>query len=220
MRSSRSRHPWDILRLLLPTDANELYALIDANRAYLAPWMPWAPGQTLQHTLDFIHATRRQLTENNGFQVALTERDHSGEGGGRGEGEGWGGCGGRGKDGSERIVGVLGFHGVDWTNRATSLGYWLAEAAQGKGTMTRAVAALVDHALIGWQLNRVEIRADVANRRSRAIPERLGFQQEGTLRQAARIGDRYIDHAVYSMLAADPPTLAADRPTLRCRPAR
>lgn len=167
------------LRLLDESDAHELYALIDANRAHLARWMPWAPGQTLRHTLDFIRAAHRQLTENNGFQVALTEREH--------------------------IIGVLGFHGVDWTNRATGLGYWLAAAAQGQGTMTRAVAALVDHALTGWQLNRVEIRADVQNLRSRAIPERLGFQQEGTLRQAARIGDRYIDHVVYSMLAADWP---------------
>ncbi len=175
--SSRSRHPWDILRLLQPSDADELHALIDANRAHLAPWTSWAHGQTRQHTLDFIHATRRQLTENNGFQVALTER--------------------------ELIVGVIGFLSVDWANRSTSIGYWLAEAAQGRGTMTRAVAALTDHALTAWQLNRVEIRADVANRRSRAIPERLGFQQEGTLRQAARIGDRYVDHAVYAMLAAD-----------------
>jgi ribosomal-protein-serine acetyltransferase len=190
MCSSRSRHPWNILRPLAPTDAHELYALINANRAYLAPWMPWAPGQTLQQTLDFILATNRQLTENNGFQVALIEPKRSGS-----SGEGSGG----------RIVGVLGFHGVDWTNRATSLGYWLAEAAQGQGTMTRAVAALVDHALTGWQLNRVEIRADVENLRSRAIPERLGFSQEGILRQAARIGDRYIDHVVYSMLAADWP---------------
>lgn len=167
------------MRLLDESDADALYALIDANRAYLAPWMPWAPGQTLQHTLDFIRTTRKQLTENDGFQVALTDE--------------------------ERIIGVLGFHSVDWVNRAASLGYWLAEAAQGQGTMTRAVAALVDHALIGWQLNRVEIRAGVENLRSRGVPERLGFQQEGTLRQAARLGERYADHAVYSMLAADWP---------------
>lgn len=167
------------LRLLDEPDARELHALIDANRAYLARWMPWAQGQTPQDTLDFIRATRRQLTENNGFQVALTER--------------------------EQVIGVLGFLGVDWVNRATSLGYWLAEAAQGQGTMTRAVAALVEHAFTGWRLNRVEIRADVHNLRSRAIAERLGFQQEGTLRQAARLGDRYIDHVVYAMLAANWP---------------
>jgi ribosomal-protein-serine acetyltransferase len=167
------------LRLLDETDAPELYALIDANRAHLAHWMPWAPGQTLGHTLDFIRSTQKQIADNDGFQVALADQ--------------------------ERIIGVLGFHGVDWANHATSIGYWLGEAAQGHGTMTRAVAALVDHAFTGWHLNRVEIRADVHNLRSRAIPQRLGFQQEGTLRGAARLGERYIDHAVYSMLAADWP---------------
>ena len=52
-------------------------------------------------------------------------------------------------------------------------------------------------------LNRVEIRAAPENRRSRAIPERLGFTEEGTLRQAERVGERYLDSAVYAMLAED-----------------
>ena len=65
--------------------------------------------------------------------------------------------------------------------------------------MTEAVRALVDQALGPWRLRRVEIRAAVENHRSRAIPERLGFHQEGVLRQAERIGDRYVDHVVYAM---------------------
>jgi hypothetical protein len=48
---------------------------------------------------------------------------------------------------------------------------------------------------------RVEIRAAPENARSRAIPERLGFTQEGTLRQVERVGDRYLDNVVYAMLA-------------------
>jgi hypothetical protein len=43
---------------------------------------------------------------------------------------------------------------------------------------------------------RVEIRAAPANARSRAIPERPGFTQEGTLRQVERVGDRYLDNVV------------------------
>ncbi len=46
-----------------------------------------------------------------------------------------------------RIVGVAGFHRIDWTARATSIGYWLAEDHQGAGTMTLAVRALVDYAI-------------------------------------------------------------------------
>jgi ribosomal-protein-serine acetyltransferase len=101
------------------------------------------------------------------------------------------------------MAGVIGYISVGWSNRATSLGYWLAEELQGEGTMTAAVRVLTDHALAEWDLNRVEIRAASGNRRSRAIPERLRFRAEGTLRQAERVGDRYVDSVVYSMLAED-----------------
>jgi len=165
------------LRALAETDAIELHALIEANRAHLARWMPWAANQTPENTADFIRSTRRQLANGDGLQAALTS--------------------------GTAIVGVAGFHGVDWPNRATSLGYWLAAAAQGHGAMTHAVRALVDHAIGTWELNRVEIRADVENLRSRAIPERLGFKIEGTLRQAQRLGESYRDQVVYAMLAEE-----------------
>ena len=65
--------------------------------------------------------------------------------------------------------------------------------------MTATVAALLDHAFDHWKLARVEIRAGVANTRSRAIPERLGFREEGVLPAAERIGTRVIDHVIYVM---------------------
>jgi ribosomal-protein-serine acetyltransferase len=164
------------LRLIEEADADELYALVDANRGYLARWMPWASSQTRAGALEFIRMTRRQLADNDGFQTVIV----------------------RGAD----IIGIVGFHGVDWRHRQTSIGYWLDERQQGQGIMTGAVRALVDHALLGWRLNRVEIRAAPENQRSRAIPERLGFRQEGVLRESELIGDRYLDAVVYGMLAS------------------
>lgn len=168
-----------LLRLLEESDAQELHALIETNRDHLARWMPWAAGQTLGDTLTFIRRTREQLANNDGFQTAVIE------------------------DG--RIAGVVGFHGVSWEHRSTSIGYWLAESAQGRGTMTRSVRALVEHALTRWRLNRVEIRAAVANTQSRAISERLGLTQEGVARGAERIGERYVDLVIYAMLAGELP---------------
>jgi ribosomal-protein-serine acetyltransferase len=69
--------------------------------------------------------------------------------------------------------------------------------------MTLAVRALVDHAFAVWDLNRVEIAAAVENTRSRALVRRLGFVEEGTRRQAERVGNRYLDHVVHSMLASE-----------------
>lgn len=165
------------LRLLEDGDAEELYAVVDANRAYLARWMPWAKGDTLEGVGDFIRMSRRQLAANEGFSLGIIN------------------------DGD--IVGTIGFDRLDWKNRSCSVGYWIAEHAQGRGTVTLAVTALLDHAFGTWDLNRVEIRAGVKNTRSRAVPERLGFTQEGVLRQAERVGDRFVDHVVYAMLAAE-----------------
>lgn len=165
------------LRLLQEADAQELHALIEANRAYLARWLPWAEGQSLEDTLDFIRNARSQASDNGGFQAAIV------------------------LDGG--IVGVAGYPVVDWGNRSARIGYWLDAAHQGKGTMTAAVRFLVDHALTVWQLNRVEILVATENRRSRAIPGRLGFREDGTLREFHLVGGRYLDCASYSMLAAD-----------------
>jgi ribosomal-protein-serine acetyltransferase len=166
------------LRLFEEADADELFALTDRNRAHLEPWMPWIPAtRSPEDTLAFIRLTRRQVADNDGLQVAIL------------------------RDGT--IAGVAGYHRVDWANRATSIGYWLSADAQGRGTMTEAVRALVDHAFVEWGLERVEIQAAVDNARSRAIPERLGFREEGVRRHAERVGDRWHDLAVYAMLAAD-----------------
>jgi ribosomal-protein-serine acetyltransferase len=165
------------LRLLEESDAQELHALVERNRERLARWMAWAEHQTPEQTLSFIRATRRQVAENDGLTMAIAS--------------------------DAEIIGVVGFHGVDWQHRSTSVGYWLTEGEEGRGTMTQAVAALVGHAFDRWRLNRVEIRADVRNTRSRAVAERLGFRQEGTLREAYRVGGRYSDDVVYSMLASD-----------------
>ena len=165
------------LRLLEEADADELSRLVEANRPYLAEWLPWARGNGPAETLAFIRTTVQQLADDNGFATAIVD----------------GGA----------IVGTVGFHRIDWANRATSIGYWLAESSQGRGTMTEAVRAITTHAFEVWKLNRVEIRAAVGNTRSAAIPLRLGFVEEGVLRQVERHGDEFKDLAVYSMLAAD-----------------
>lgn len=166
------------LRALEDGDAEELFALIETNRAHLAHWMPFV-GQTrgVADSLAFIRAARRQHEENRGMQLALRQDD--------------------------RIIGVVGFHAIDWTRKSTSIGYWLAADRQGAGTMTAAVCALLNHAFDTWQLSRVEIRAGVLNARSRAIPLRLGFREEGVLRAAERIGSRVIDHVIYVMTARE-----------------
>lgn len=155
----------------------KLHELIEANRVYLAAWLPWAAEQSFADTLGFIQKTRAQLDGNDGFQASVLVEG--------------------------RIAGVIGYTAVDWEERSTKLGYWLAAEQQGRGTMSAAVVALTDHALSAWKLRRVTIRVATENARSRAIPERLGYREEATLPKVERVGGRDLDLAVYSMAAED-----------------
>ena len=164
------------LRLFEESDAEDLVRVIDENREYLAAWLPWVEttSQSVDVRREFIRHTRQQVADNDGFHAAIIDGD--------------------------KIIGVVGFHSIDWNNRSTSIGYWLAADRQGRGTMTEAVKALTTHAFEVWDLNRVEIRVATDNLRSAAIPKRLGFTEEGVLHQAERHGDTFKDVAVHAML--------------------
>ena len=164
-------------------DADELFRVTDRNRTYLRQWLPWLDNITRpEDTRAFIRAARAQASQNNGTQLALR------------------------LDG--RIAGIVGHHQIDWRNRLTSVGYWVSEPHQGRGLVTAATRALVNHAFGEARLNRVEIRCAVGNYKSRAIPERLGFRREGLLRDAEWLYDQFVDHIVYGMVARDWATAA------------
>ncbi len=165
------------LRPLVLADVEALGATIEANLEHLRPWMPWATGYEQLSTLAFVEAAQRQVREEQGAQFALVR--------------------------ATSIVGTIGFHAINWPNRSTSIGYWLAADAQGHGIVTSAVRALCELAFGEWGLHRVELRAQPANVRSRAVAERCGFTAEGVAREAERVGDRFHDLVVYSLLVGD-----------------
>src|SRR4051794_8495688 len=165
------------LRLLEPHHADELYAAVDANRAHLREWLPWVDdSKSSADTLAFINRNLARLARNDGFQVGIWERG--------------------------RILGAVGHLYVNHLSRKTEIGYWLAADGCGRGVMTRAVIAMTDHAFDEYKLNRMEIHCAVGNAPSRAMPERLGFQQEGVLRQAGWLYDHFVDHVIYGILAS------------------
>ena len=165
------------LRVLDDADTSELHALIELNRARLARWIQWANEQTLQDTRAFLGRARAKEQEGSGLSRGIVA--------------------------AGRLAGIVGVS-VDRANRSGAIGYWLDEASAGKGVVTAAVAALAQDSFARYRLVRVEIRADVDNRASCAVAERLGFVLEGVMRQGYRVTDeRFSDDAVYSLLAAE-----------------
>ncbi|MBS1766588.1 MAG: GNAT family N-acetyltransferase [Acidobacteria bacterium] len=162
------------LRPLKLADAPALFALVEANRAHLRRWLPWVDLNTdIAHTRAFIR-----------LHQALEKRGEV-----RTYGLWW----------KRRLVGIAGLHSLDHENASGAVGYWLAADAEGHGLMSKAVGRLLDHAFGRLKLHRVELRAAVRNRRSRALAERLGFHHEGTARGAQALRGRFIDLAVYAL---------------------
>jgi len=166
------------LRPLRLADARAVFEQVDANRLRLRRWLPWLDeNRSPADSRAYILRMRAQARTGLGLSYGLW----------------WKG----------RLVGVAGFNWIDTANHSAAIGYWLAREAEGHGLMTAAVSALLRHGFRRLDLNRIEIRAGIRNLRSRAIPERLGFRREGTLRQAEWVNGRYVDHAVYGLLAEE-----------------
>ncbi|WP_301108037.1 GNAT family protein [Sporosarcina sp.] len=166
------------LKLIGQKDAEELFELVNASRENLREWLPWVDSMTdAEQYGPIIEAWLQQFAEEDGFQAGILYNG--------------------------KLAGMAGFHLVNYSNRQTSIGYWLAEAYQGKGIMTAVVRALLDYAFEEYDCHRVEIKCGTDNVKSRAIPERLGFMEEGVIRDGEFLYDHFHDLILYSMLDED-----------------
>jgi ribosomal-protein-serine acetyltransferase len=155
-------------------DAEALAALVDTDAAHLAPWFPWVAGTSSATTRSFIEEALAVFARGAGFEAGI-----------------W--------DGG-RLVGAVGVHGVDARSERGQIGYWISRSHQGRGAVTAVVRAVMARQFGEIGFHKLEIRADAANLRSRAVAERLGFTLEGTLRRALWNGSESVDQVVYGML--------------------
>jgi [ribosomal protein S5]-alanine N-acetyltransferase len=82
---------------------------------------------------------------------------------------------------------------------ACSLGYSLAEHAQGKGLMREALAAAIPFVFDELRLHRIQANYMPHNRRSGAVLRALGFVVEGYARDYLMIDGRWEDHVLTSL---------------------
>lgn len=162
------------LRLLEERHVEDYFALIKRNQAYLQAWIAVEAYEGTVETLRaYVKQRLLQFVEGSGYHLGIWYRD--------------------------ALVGIVDYR-PNWRNRTVELGYWLDAALQGKGIVTQACSTMVRHAFDEHQVQKVEISCAIDNPRSRAVAERLGFTQEGMLRQAVRLHDRYVDGVFYGLL--------------------
>jgi ribosomal-protein-serine acetyltransferase len=163
------------LTLIEHRHAEEFFQLMVKNRDYIGEWLSFVyKVNKVEDTIQFIESTLKKFSQNNGLNTCIW---YKGE-----------------------IAGTIGLHFIDWNNKKTEIGYWLGKEFSGKGIMTESCRALLHYVFDELKLNRVEIRAIKENTKSRAIPEKLGFKEEGILRQSAYNHGHPVNSIVYGII--------------------
>ncbi|MCP4321324.1 MAG: GNAT family N-acetyltransferase [Alteromonadales bacterium] len=155
--------------------AQPLFELTESNRSYLREWLPWLDSvNKIEDTQAFITST---IDKNLNLTFVIFNKGN--------------------------VCGIAEFYSIDRNQKIGSIGYWLSEKHIGKGIMTGVVKHLLKLGFSNHNLNKIEIRCAEGNVKSRAIPERLSFVNEATLRQCEWLYSKYVNHVVYSLLASE-----------------
>jgi RimJ/RimL family protein N-acetyltransferase len=166
-----------VVRCWDPVDAPLLKAAIDESLDELRPWMPWAAEepQPLEAKVKLLRTFRGRFDLGEEFVYGIFSRDEA------------------------AVVGGTGLHRRS-EDDSFEIGYWVRTSHAGRGFATEASAALTRVAFELCGVERVDIRVDPANAASAAVPRKLGFAEEATLRRRLRYPEPR-DVVVFSLFA-------------------
>ncbi len=166
------------LELMKDDHALPLLELVNANRLHLREWLPWVDHmQTIEQFLNFIAQSEKKEAAGTDFAYMIL---YNGVAAGR-----------------------IGIYNIDQQNKIGAIGYWLGEAFSGKGIISKACIALINHSFASLDINRIELKCGTGNLKSQAVAERLGFNKEGIIRRGELLYNNFIDLYLYSMLKTD-----------------
>ncbi len=167
-----------VLRVPSVFDAPAVNAAQRESFAELQRWMKWASSPiALEETI--AHARLASEVFGSGEDFAL-----------------WGFL-----KSTDDFVLACGLHHCDWEVPKFEIGYWCRTSYQGHGYVTEAVRALTRVGFEQLGANRIEIRCDERNSRSRRVAERAGYRLEAKLENDSRAPDRSLRNTlVYALL--------------------
>lgn len=172
-----------VIRCYNPSDAWLLKASVDQSREHLMPWMPWAEGdpEDVQAYISRLRFFRGKFDLGENYIYGIFNKDE------------------------DFLIGGTGLH-PRVGNKATEIGYWIHKNYINKGLASETTMALTKVAFEVCQMIRVEIHCDPDNLRSAAIPRKLGYTHDATLRKRLeQTNGTFRDTMIWSLLADEYP---------------
>ncbi|MEX0272145.1 GNAT family N-acetyltransferase [Leptolyngbyaceae cyanobacterium UHCC 1019] len=170
-----------VLRCWNPGDASLLSTAIAQSLEHLKVWLLWARKEPkdLQQRVGWLRQSRGEFDLGQNFNYGIFNLDET------------------------QVLGAIGLH-TDSYDDALEIGYWIGAHHINHGLATEAAAALTKVAFEVNQVTRVEIHCAPTNLASAAVPRKLGFTHEVTLRQREEDHEGCKrDSMVWSLFAED-----------------
>jgi RimJ/RimL family protein N-acetyltransferase len=182
-----------VIRCYNPVDAPLMVASVTENIEHLRPWMAWIADEpeTLEQKIDRIRKFRGNFDHGLDYIYGIFDLQET------------------------RLLGGTGLH-TRIGPRAREIGYWIHKDYIGQGLATESSAALIRVAFEIDKVNRVEIHCAPENVASSAVPRKLGFTHEATLKKRTPFGDGELrDSMIWTLFAADYPASPASRASIQ-----
>jgi ribosomal-protein-serine acetyltransferase len=184
-RAELRQRPLETPRLSLApveaADASDLWSAVETSRAHLEKWLPWVPFNT-DLDASWRYCESSAIDWDHGRALRLTIRERA----------------------TRRFLGVVGLEALAHLHQSAELGYWLRADGVRRGYMTEAARATVIWAFKRLNAHRVRVAAATDNFASLGVIRRVGFRFEGIAREAERCQGRWLDHAIFGLIATDP----------------
>lgn len=183
-RAEIRHRPLETQRLILapvePPDASDLWFAVDTSRGHLERWLPWVPFNTdLDASWRYCEASANDWDHSRALRFTIRDRVN------------------------RRFLGVVGLESLAHLHQSAELGYWLRADGARRGYMTEAAGATLQWAFKRLNAHRVRVAAATDNVASLGVIRKLGFRFEGIAREAERCQGRWLDHALFALLASD-----------------
>lgn len=150
-----------LIRMPQPGDGKSLCEAVNASIEELKPWMKWAQNEHSEYESELvIRETHIMFLRREKLRFLIFLKD------------------------TGQFIGSSSLHNIDWDLRKYEIGYWIDTRYSGKGYMTEAVKGICDFAFNQLDARRLEILCDTKNSKSKLIPERLGFELEGIMKNS------------------------------------
>ncbi len=178
-----------VTRPLTLDDVEALATLYTDNRQFLAPWQPLRPDYyfTVEGQREAVEAVLAQQANDSAVPLAIADR-------------------------AGAVVGTFTLASIiRGAFQSCSVGYWLAERAQGQGLATAALQEAVDLAFGPLRLHRVQAETLTRNERSQRVLRRVGFEQYGAARSYMHIAGEWQDNLLYQLITPTPDRVATYR---------